>query len=114
MDKDHTKRAPYKRSHNEPLSARVLELQCFEKERLEATPGFEPGNKGFADPRLTTWPRRRSESPSKSASPENGPSARLPDHPLLGTTRSPDYSGGLLGDGARSSPAARHGAGNGI
>ena len=22
---------------------------------LEATPGFEPGNQGFADPRLTTW-----------------------------------------------------------
>jgi hypothetical protein len=22
---------------------------------LEAAPGFEPGNKGFADPRLTTW-----------------------------------------------------------
>ena len=23
--------------------------------KLEAAPGFEPGNKGFADPRLTTW-----------------------------------------------------------
>ena len=22
---------------------------------LEAPPGFEPGNQGFADPRLTTW-----------------------------------------------------------
>ena len=22
---------------------------------LEATPGFEPGNQGFADPCLTTW-----------------------------------------------------------
>ena len=22
---------------------------------LEVTPGFEPGNQGFADPRLTTW-----------------------------------------------------------
>ena len=22
---------------------------------MEATPGFEPGNQGFADPRLTTW-----------------------------------------------------------
>ena len=22
---------------------------------LEAAPGFEPGDKGFADPRLTTW-----------------------------------------------------------
>ena len=26
---------------------------------LEATPGFEPGNQGFADPRLTTWLCRR-------------------------------------------------------
>ena len=25
---------------------------------LEATPGFEPGDKGFAGPCLTTWPRR--------------------------------------------------------
>src|SRR5262249_47627183 len=25
------------------------------KEGMEAAPGFEPGNKGFADPRLTTW-----------------------------------------------------------
>ena len=23
--------------------------------RLEVTPGFEPGNEGFADPCLTTW-----------------------------------------------------------
>ena len=22
---------------------------------MEVTPGFEPGNQGFADPRLTTW-----------------------------------------------------------
>ncbi len=22
---------------------------------MEATPGFEPGNQGFADPCLTTW-----------------------------------------------------------
>ena len=28
---------------------------------LEATPGFEPGDKGFAGPCLTTWPRRLGE-----------------------------------------------------
>ena len=28
---------------------------------LEAAPGFEPGNKGFADPRLTTWLCRLNE-----------------------------------------------------
>src|SRR5262245_46694635 len=27
----------------------------LETKKLEAAPGFEPGNKGFADPRLTTW-----------------------------------------------------------
>ena len=26
---------------------------------MEATPGFEPGNQGFADPCLTTWLCRR-------------------------------------------------------
>ena len=26
---------------------------------VEATSGFEPLNRGFADPRLTSWPRRR-------------------------------------------------------
>ena len=28
----------------------------------EVPPGFEPGNEGFADPCLTTWPRHRSAS----------------------------------------------------
>ena len=28
---------------------------------LEAAPGFEPGNRGFADPRLTTWLCRLNE-----------------------------------------------------
>ena len=32
---------------------------------LEATPGFEPGNQGFADPCLTTWLCRRIENRSK-------------------------------------------------
>ena len=31
--------------------------------RLEAPPGFEPGNKGFADPCLTTWRRSRRRRP---------------------------------------------------
>ncbi len=29
---------------------------------LEAPPGFEPGNQGFADPRLTTWLWRQKNS----------------------------------------------------
>ena len=33
---------------------------------LEATPGFEPGNQGFADPCLTTWLCRRIENRSKT------------------------------------------------
>ena len=28
------------------------------KKFVEATAGFEPANEGFADPCLTTWPRR--------------------------------------------------------
>lgn len=34
------------------------DARAFEAFRLEAAPGFEPGNKGFAVPRLTTWPCR--------------------------------------------------------
>ena len=31
------------------------ETQVFREFWLEVTPGFEPGNEGFADPCLTTW-----------------------------------------------------------
>ena len=31
------------------------ETQVFRELWLEVTPGFEPGNEGFADPCLTTW-----------------------------------------------------------
>ena len=31
------------------------ETQAFREFWLEVTPGFEPGNEGFADPCLTTW-----------------------------------------------------------
>ena len=34
---------------------------------LEATPGFEPGNQGFADPCLTTWLCRHIENRSNCA-----------------------------------------------
>ena len=33
---------------------------------LEVTPGFEPGNEGFADPCLTTWLCHRTVSPLDS------------------------------------------------
>ena len=36
---------------------------------LEATPGFEPGNQGFADPCLTTWLCRRTWGQSVFPSP---------------------------------------------
>ena len=29
--------------------------KCVKSLTLEVTPGFEPGNQGFADPCLTTW-----------------------------------------------------------
>ena len=35
-------------------------------------------------------------APHSPLAPENGPSARLPAHPLLGTTRPSDHSDGLL------------------
>ncbi len=38
---------------------------CYEIRRvstMEAPPGFEPGNQGFADPRLTTWLWRQKNS----------------------------------------------------
>ena len=46
---------------------------------LEAAPGFEPGNKGFADLCLTTWLCRRT---AESALP--GPFARRVARPLSG------------------------------
>ena len=33
---------------------------------MEVTPGFEPGNQGFADPCLTTWLCHRLEEPNKN------------------------------------------------
>ena len=41
---------------------------------MEAAPGFEPGNKGFADPRLTTWLCRLEEVAGR----------RVIAHPRLG------------------------------
>ena len=39
------------------------ETQAFREFWLEVTPGFEPGNEGFADPCLTTWLCHRTISP---------------------------------------------------
>src|SRR6185436_18020051 len=36
------------------------------KAEMEATTGFEPVNKGFADPRLTTWLRRPRDTEGRS------------------------------------------------
>src|SRR6185503_13569528 len=44
--------------------------------KMEAAPGFEPGNKGFADPRLTTWLCRLEEIGAKSYS---APAGEIPD-----------------------------------
>ena len=43
-----------------PQEAREAGTEAGHYERidLEATAGFEPANEGFADPCLTTWPRR--------------------------------------------------------
>lgn len=32
---------------------------------MEVPAGIEPANKGFADPRLTTWPRHREADSSR-------------------------------------------------
>ena len=37
--------------------------------RLEVTPGFEPGNEGFADPCLTTWLCHHIDNRSKISAP---------------------------------------------
>ena len=46
-----------------PRRIRILATSITHAEmdapELEATSGIEPLNRGFADPRLTTWPRRR-------------------------------------------------------
>ena len=38
---------------------KLLEPTHFYFAKLKATPGFEPGDEGFADPCLTTWLCRR-------------------------------------------------------
>ena len=48
---------PRERSRKDDPLPRHCTGDCARNE-LEAAPGFEPGNKGFAVPRLTTWPRR--------------------------------------------------------
>ena len=52
-------------SCNETVTLAVIQRQPLQKQKkhqpigwcffLEVTPGFEPGNQGFADPCLTTW-----------------------------------------------------------
>ena len=43
------------RRKNTALSCGVFAVYLFCQHILEVTPGFEPGNEGFADPCLTTW-----------------------------------------------------------
>jgi hypothetical protein len=41
------------------MAVAILPLMWITPETLEAPPGFEPGNKGFAGLCLTAWLRRR-------------------------------------------------------
>ena len=45
---------------------------------LEATPGFEPGDKGFAGPCLTTWPRRLNRDGDSSSRAPDGQGTGMP------------------------------------
>ena len=51
------------RRKNTALSCGVFAVYLFCQHILEVTPGFEPGNEGFADPCLTTWLCHRTISP---------------------------------------------------
>ncbi len=45
----------WERHKNTPISCVYLSIKTQNKGDLEAPPGFEPGDEGFADPGLTTW-----------------------------------------------------------
>ena len=81
----------------QPPTSKKKDTLCSVSFFLEATPGFEPGNQGFADPCLTTWLCRHIQGAELSSSPISicTPAARY-------SPRGPAGGGCLLKKGSRS------------
>ena len=65
--------AKHKRRRLQPHGARSAPYGS-----AEAPGGFEPPNRGFADLRLTTWPRRRGEETNQAGTLNATPENRVP------------------------------------